>query len=425
MATILHTSDTHLDRVTYNESRTPDHDMVLAEILAIAREVKPDLVLHTGDLFDAPRPSTDAMHRAVAWLQELAAVSRSGVIVICGNHESARLFALFARILGPESRIRFVDKARAPQNGGIIDLPGPRDERIRVAPLPFIHVNRVLDEEVFSDASKWTGTYADYVNSVERVLGQGLARGADPTRDVLLFAAHLHVAGAKFSGSERQLHISDIYGSNLETLPVVNYAAFGHIHRPQPLPGSIVMGTYAGSPIQMDFGELDEEKSVVVVEARPQMPSRIERRKLSGGRQLRRLSGTVDEIRVQAPNIGNALCLVTVQTETHVIDLADQIRELLPDATLLQVNEECGENKIHALGRGDGVGATAEPGFDELFHDYLAQKGTKGGSADRIHAHFKALIAAVGEDVAPEFPEEAFLADGTIDADRISKREPA
>ena len=105
---------------------------------------------------------------------------------------------------------------------------------------------------------------------------------------------HLHVAGAKFSGSERQLHISDIYGSHLETLPVVNYAAFGHIHRPQPLPGSLVMGTYAGSPIQLDFGELDEEKSVVVVEARPQMPSRIERHPLSGRELAFRATGAVD-----------------------------------------------------------------------------------------------------------------------------------
>src|SRR5437868_7390671 len=109
----------------------------------------------------------------------MAAVSAVGIIVICGNHDSAKLFALFARLLGPDSRIRFIDKARTPQNGGIIDLPGPRDERIRVAPLPFIHANRVLDEEVFSDASKWTGTYADYVNRVEQVLGQGLGDRSD------------------------------------------------------------------------------------------------------------------------------------------------------------------------------------------------------------------------------------------------------
>lgn len=419
MATVLHTSDSHLDLQTYGRSRAPDHERVLAEIVAIAREVRPDLVVHTGDLFDTVRPSTDAMHRAVAWLQELAALSAAGVIVTCGNHESPSLFRLFARILGPEARVRFVDRARLPEDGGIIDLPGPRGQRIRVAPLPFVHANRVLDEAVFTDASTWTGTYADRIRRVEQILGQGLAHGYQPATDVLLFAAHLHVAGAHFGNTgERPLHLSEIYGTTLETLPAVNYAAFGHIHTPQQLPGSTVSGAYAGSPIQTDFGEEGQEKSVVIVEAEPQTPTRIHRRSLTGGRRLLRLSGTIEEIRRLAPAVGDALCLVTVRTETHVADLAAQVRELLPAATLLQVGEECGDLQLRALTREDTAG-DAEPGFVELFHDYLVQRGTKAGSADRVLKHFETLIAAVDGEVPPEFPEEAFLAGGAVEVERI------
>ncbi len=57
---LLHISDWHLGRTTYNTSRAEDHDAVIGEILAYAREHRPDLIVHTGDLFDAVRPAYQA-----------------------------------------------------------------------------------------------------------------------------------------------------------------------------------------------------------------------------------------------------------------------------------------------------------------------------------------------------------------------------
>jgi exonuclease SbcD len=47
-----------------------------------------------------------------------------------------------------------------------------------------------------------------------------------------------------------------------------------------------VAGRYAGSPIQLDFGEEHEEKEVVFVEAKPGMPARVEPIPLAVGRRL-------------------------------------------------------------------------------------------------------------------------------------------
>ena len=144
--------------------------------------------------------------------------------------------------------------------------PSAAGERIRLAPLPFIHANRVVD--AFDSPDTWNADYADRVQGYEDILAQGLITGLDPARDILLFAAHLHVGGASYSGTERQITVSDAYATRAERLPVVSYAAFGHIHKPQRLPGP-VPGRYAGSPIQLDFGEEGEEKQVVLVEAAP------------------------------------------------------------------------------------------------------------------------------------------------------------
>jgi len=398
---LLHLSDWHLGRTTYGEPRAPDHDEVIAEIERLAREEKPDLVIHTGDLFDGVRPPYAEIRRGLEALQELAAVAP--VVVVAGNHDSAALFRIFRQLLGDGSRIHFVDKARKPADGGVLDfdLGG---ERARVAALPFVHANRAVD--AFEEPGGWTAAYADRIARIENRLLEGLQDGYHPSRDVLLFAAHLHVAGARFSGSERQIHVSEDYATRLEHVPTVSYAAFGHIHRPQKVPGT-TPGRYAGSPIQLDFGEVGEEKQVVLVEAIPAEPPRIREIPLRGGRPLRKLEGTLDGLRLEAPEVGRELCLVTVHGEEPIPDLSDQLRDLLPEATLLQVREVCSSHRLEVVEEPDAP--TPEPSFEELFRGYLGERGTRDADADRVLDAFSTLLAAARNEEEPRFDEEKLL----------------
>ena len=247
---LLHVSDWHLGRTTYNTSRAEDHDTVIAEILGYAREHRPDLIIHTGDLFDVVRPAYQDMARGIDALQELAVVAP--VVVLCGNHDSPVLFELFSQLIGPDSPIHFPSRARAPDQGGVLTFPTAAGEEIRLAPLPFVHANRMLDG--FEEPGTWSALYADRIHHVEQALTRGLLDGFDNRHHIAIFAAHLYVGGAVLSGSERRVQVGDNYATYLDHLPAVTYAAFGHIHKPQDLPGSVVTGCYAGSPIQLDFG---------------------------------------------------------------------------------------------------------------------------------------------------------------------------
>jgi exonuclease SbcD len=401
---LLHVSDWHLGRVTYRCSRAPDHDEVLTEILELARQVRPHLICHTGDVWDALRPAHVDLQRGIEALQALATVAP--VVVVCGNHESPLLYKLFARLVGDDAPLRFVDQARPPAEGGILEIPGDGDEIIRLAPLPFVHANRMVER--FEDSATWTAAYADRIHLIEDALGRGLTDGYDSSRHVLLFAAHLHVTGARFSGSERPLHVSDAYASRLERLPRVSYAAFGHIHRPQALPGTAVTGRYAGSPICLDFGEEGQEKEAVIVEAEPGRPARVTTHRLSGGRPLRTLSGTLDELRAIAPLVGRALCRVTVQTKTPLSDLTERVRELLPEAELLDVMEDCEAKRIEPVNGGAAI-TVEEASFSELFRAYLEEQGTKGSAADRVLKAFDSLIQAIELEEPVRFAEADLL----------------
>src|SRR4051794_10204018 len=138
VARILHISDWHAGASLYRCDRSADHAAVLAETVALAGEHAPDLILHTGDVFDALIPGHRAMRQAIDALTALAEVAP--VIVLAGNHDHPRLFEVFATLRGGPG-LTFVPRVLPPSHGGIIDVPVAGGQRVRVAPVPFIHQN--------------------------------------------------------------------------------------------------------------------------------------------------------------------------------------------------------------------------------------------------------------------------------------------
>lgn len=405
---LLHVSDWHLGATLGRVNRSADHERVLDEIVEIASDGKPDLVLHTGDLFDRNRPAVEDLSRGVDALRRLAGVAP--VVVLAGNHDSAHLFDVFDRLLalgslGSQSNVRFVGRARPPRAGGILTYPTAAGEQIRLASVPFIHPNAVLDAFGIG-AEKWTAHYSDKVQLVEESLAAGLTDGFDGTRDLLLFAAHLHVGGAQWSGSERQVHVSDTYATKVEHLPPVTYAAFGHIHRPQQLPGSAALGRYAGSPIPIDFGEEKEEKSVVMVTATPGRATAIEQIPLSGGRELRRLEGTLRQLSTRS-DINDAILKLIIDVEEPTPDLAAQVQELFPAASIFDIVERCASvETTEIVTEADAEG---EPDVRLLFREFVGEQGVPAARVDSVLATFSSLLDAMSAEQPLDFDEEALF----------------
>jgi DNA repair protein SbcD/Mre11 len=405
---LLHVSDWHLGRVLGRVSRAPDHAAVLAEIQAVAEAARPDLIVHTGDLFDHARPAVDDMATAVAALRDLSAVAP--VVVLAGNHDSAGLFAVLDDLLAVAApaggrRVRFVGRARHPSAGGILSFPAAGGRQtIHLAPLPFVHPNTLLD--LFDTApEQWTRSYHDQVREVENLLNAGLADLAAADA-VPIFAAHLHVGGARFS-SERPLHVSEDYATSPTAIPDVAYAAFGHIHMPQPVPGTR-LGRYAGSAIRIDFGERDEEKSVVVVDAEPRSPaSNVEVVPIGGGRPLRRVEGPLSHL-ATLEGVDGSIVQAIVDTDEPDPALADRLAAMWPSATLYDVVDRR---------RNGGVAVAADDGGDvevateDLFRDYLGGIGL-GVRVDRAMGIYRRLAAAVDAEQPADFDELALFDTG-------------
>jgi exonuclease SbcD len=409
---MLHTSDWHLGRAVKQKSRDEDFDAVLAEITAIAREAEPDLIVHSGDLFDSYRPSAADLHRCLRVLRDLSEVAP--VVVVAGNHDSPALlealdFAVsaFAAPADPDGvpRLKFVTRLRLHDNGGILDYPARGEQRIRLAALPFIHQNRFLNE--FASPATATRSYAQQIREVQAELQRRLRDGYDPNRDVLVLAAHLYVSGAVPSYTERPVDISDTYLTEADALPRVSYAALGHIHRPQAVASGAAAARYAGSPLQLDFGEAGEDKSVVVVDANPGRPVRTEVVPLHAGRRLADFTGTLEELRAGASGIGDAFVRALILSEEPIPGLAAAAKDAAPRATFVAIEPRCAASQVAVLERVDAEGR--EPDLQDLFREYLDGRVPARASADDIVETFGALLADAGSEVPGTFGEETRL----------------
>ena len=440
-ARILHTSDWHLGTTVRGHSRAEDHAALLDELLTIARAATPDLIVHTGDLFDGHRPPMVEFGRAIRILRDLATVAP--VVVLAGNHDSATAMEVLATAVGDECpdevaagrydpygpcrhRIRIHPRPTMAEHGAVATYPSAAGVDIRLVSVPFVHANRMLKD--FAHLDQANATYSDGLRTIlGLVTGQALAR-FDRTRQVAVLATHLHVAGARTS-SERAIHISTDYATDPMTFGNdYAYVACGHIHVPQPIGGG--RGHYVGSLLEVDFGEEGETKQVLLVDTEPGRPARITPVVLTAGRRLRRIRSPLSVLADQAATLGDALVEVTVLSEPDAApgppgpivvgesafdSLAAAVAAQLPDATIVSVVD----GRRGPVVAADELEPADQPAGspNEQYREWLVGDGRSsvdaqpGADVRRVAELFDELLDAVLNGAEAEPSEVAALHD--------------
>jgi exonuclease SbcD len=290
---ILHTSDWHAGRIWKGVRRIDELARALDGVLAYVERERIDLVLITGDLFDSTAPPADAEQLVFRFLERLGAL-RVPSVVIAGNHDHPARVDAWGR-LAILAGVRTLGRPRGPDKGGVVEIDTPNG-RACVAMLPFAHPRYMVASDVLvGDDTKAAQTYAERFEEMVTLL---CSRFRADT--VNLLCAHAHMEGVTIGGTERRVHIGSEWAATAQALPTsAHYVALGHIHKPQPVPGA-PQAEYAGSPMQMDFGEMGEDKSFVVIDAVPGRPAKRTRVPYEGTRRLVELRGALDEVLAQA-----------------------------------------------------------------------------------------------------------------------------
>lgn len=326
----LHTADWHVGRQIRGRSRAEEFRAALGEVVGIAVQEGVDAVLVAGDVYEhaAPTPEADALvFEAFLRLHEAGVA----VVAIPGNHDSAARFEAFAGLLRSVG-VRVVPRVRPPAEGGIVEVPSRSgDEVAEVACVPFVPERRFGDAAaLFEGSERWFQAYAQGMGD----LLEALAAGFTPGRAHVVLA-HLFTDGALVTpgGGERELTIGMAYAVPPSRLPgTVSYLALGHVHLPQDVRGSPAPARYAGSLLQLDFGEAGQRKSVTIVDVAPGTPAKVREVPLTAGRPLADVRGTLDAVIARGRELGDAYIRAFVETDGPVPGIADRVRAELPNA---------------------------------------------------------------------------------------------
>ena len=324
---ILHTSDWHIGKKIGPFDRTDEYREVIDEVADVADREQVDLVVHSGDVFERPLPPIQALESGLDGLVRLTGGGRRPVVAIAGNHDSAALFETLSRFLTHQN-VHLVGEIKAPDAGGILDLETPSGRAV-VSCFPFLRESRTFN--VWQPPEEHYKSYADRLRAISSAYARAAERRAGVDAATVL-VAHFLVGGVKVHGhgaprGERELHMGQVYAADARAIPAgPQYVALGHIHAPQPVPGALVPAEYAGSLLQLDFGEAGERKRVVLVEVEPGMPAQVREVPIRGGRPLKRPTGTWEEI-LATEGLDDAYLDLTVLTDGPDPGLADRARD--------------------------------------------------------------------------------------------------
>jgi len=382
----LHTSDWHVGKVLKGHSRLAEQRAVLGEIVQVARDREVDAVLVAGDLYETAAPTAEAQELVVRTLLALRGTG-AAVIAIAGNHDHQPTFDAYRPLMSAVD-IMQVGQIRRPDDGGVVSFRARSSgEPVNVAVLPFLsqrYAVRAAQLLAHTPAEN-AASYDQMVRDVVGALTGGFGAGS-----VNVLLAHLTVTGAAVDGGgERAAQYIFDYHVPATAFPAdLHYVALGHLHRRQSVPAPCPVH-YCGSPLRVDFGEVDSSPAVLVVDAAPDVPARVTEVPVAAARRLRTMRGTLAGLAELASTADPDDLLKVIVREPARAGLREAVQDLLPGALDVRIDPE------FATRRPETPRAATDRAPADLLRDYLRTRDVRD---PRVEALFARLYEQAATD---------------------------
>ena len=246
---LLHTSDWHLGRNLCGIPLLEDQADALEQFIAAVKDIRPDLVLIVGDLFEHSSPPPEAVHLMDDVLSRLILECKVRVVLTPGQHDSASRLAFGSWLMGKRGLhvVTTLEQALSPIM--LEDADGP----IHLNVIPFLEpsiVARQFRTAKIAGFGQAGTAILDHLTRFRR-LRRKAVRG--------VVSGYFHLEGGLTCGVERPLGPVDDPRVQLATMEGISYAALGYLHTPQRL-GPHGEFCYAGSLLAYSFEEAEQTK---------------------------------------------------------------------------------------------------------------------------------------------------------------------
>ncbi|MCC5882853.1 MAG: exonuclease SbcCD subunit D C-terminal domain-containing protein [Halomonas sp.] len=279
MLKLIHTADWHLGQTFHGQERHAEHHRFLDWLLDTLVVHEADALLVAGDVFDVVNPSLRAQELLYDFIVSAhECLPRLDIVLIAGNHDSGNRIELPAPLMRrlrthALGRVSWLDDGTLDAERLLVPLTDSSGEtRAWCLALPFLRPAEVTghglaraehnEGEPGSDKPR-----NDYVVGISRVHEQLIdaARRRRQPGQALVAMSHAHLHGAAVSeASERPIVIGGEESISAGLFPAdIAYVALGHLHRAQQVGEARIR--YSGSPLPLDFSEVNYPHQVVEV----------------------------------------------------------------------------------------------------------------------------------------------------------------
>lgn len=274
---ILHTSDWHIGSTLYGRKRYDESEQFLHWLVETIENHSVEALLVAGDIFDTSTPSNTAQELYYRFLNEVSKTTCRYVIATGGNHDSPS-FLDAPKALLKVFNVYVVGSAAEREEDEVLVLKDAyNNPKVIVCAVPFLRdrdVRQSSEGESYRD--KENRLVEGIISHYQKVYDEACSQRNNSGESLpIIGIGHLFIAGSsiyKRSGEasgERDLYVGNLGQVSADRLPPFDYFALGHLHIPQKVAGSETI-RYSGSPMAMNFDEIHQQKSVVIVDIHDQ-----------------------------------------------------------------------------------------------------------------------------------------------------------
>lgn len=306
---ILHTSDLHIGKYIGTYDLKEDTEYVLNQVVETAIRERVEVVLISGDVFDRPNPSEEAIKMYVSFLKELLDKNIKE-IAISGNHDSGIRLSAYKDILG---KGYFVEgEFNSPMRKvSLNDEYGPVNFYMLPFFTPFIVKSNLKLEKG--------------LENYDLAMDEIIKRENIDTSQRNIILAHQFVAGFKFGGSEEDFSYSNGDEKNVAGVGIISldkfqnfdYVALGHIHKPQKISRETIR--YSGSLLKYKTSEIDgPDKSVVIIDLKEKGNIEVKLDPIKPLHPFVKIEGLLSELTNTNPNENDYVYLIVDDDKTPI-----------------------------------------------------------------------------------------------------------
>ena len=264
--------------------------MILKEVIAYAKELRPDAIVIAGDIYDKSVPSAEAVTIFDEFLTELSEITPAiPILIISGNHDSPDRLNYASEILRrhhiylvgnvPEQPEEHIEKVTLQDTYGEVDF----------YLLPFMKPGYVRNVFVNSVPE----TYADAVREIIK------REEIDYNNKRNVLVSHQFYVGEKEGSPEtcdsEVFSVGGIDNVDIGAVKEFDYVALGHLHGAQYVSRPKIR--YCGTLLKYSVSESTQTKSLTVVTLKEKGENpEIACYPLHPLRDVRKKKGTLEEI---------------------------------------------------------------------------------------------------------------------------------